>query len=393
MDVITQWIKVLAGLNNYLLFSVAALLSIIIYWITKKVTLNLFSKFAEKSQTNLDDLVLKNKVLQKVLWALPAMLAYNAAYLVPEIQIVIQKICMIIFVSAFIFGFNSLLNTLNEYFGSLERFKGRPLKGFFEVVKIAAYIIGGFIIIGLLTDQSPLTLLSGIGALTAVIMLIFRDTILSFVASLQISSNSLVKVGDWITVPQFGADGDVLDIALHTVKIQNWDKTITVIPTHKLLDVTFKNWRGMIQSGGRRIKRAIHIDLNSVKFCDKEMIDSFEKIHLLKDYIKGKKQIYEATINDKKITNVGTFRKYIELYIKHHNKIHTGLTSMVRQLPPGPQGLPIEIYTFTNTTNWGEYENIQGDIFDHLIAITSDFDLKIFQDPSGSDFAQLNIKK
>ncbi|MCK5074735.1 MAG: mechanosensitive ion channel, partial [Calditrichia bacterium] len=193
----------------------------------------------------------------------------------------------------------------------------------------------------------------------------------------------------WITVPQFGADGDVLDIALHTVKIQNWDKTITVIPTHKLLDVTFKNWSGMVQSGGRRIKRAINIDLNSIKFCNNEMIENYGEMPLLKDYISEKKQNITESGGHKKITNVGTFRKYIELYIKNHTKIHQDLIVLIRQLASGPQGLPLEIYAFTNTTEWIEYEKIQGDIFDHLIAVLPKFDLEVFQNPSRSDFAQL----
>ena len=229
-------------------------------------------------------------------------------------------------------------------------------------------------------------------------MLIFKDTILSLVSSIQISSNDLFKVGDWVEAPQFGADGDVIDIALHTIKIQNWDKTISIIPTHKFVDSSFKNWRGMSDSGGRRIKRSIKIDMNSIKFCSQEMIEKYKNIKILSEYISNKvKEISEhnkensisvdTQINGRSLTNIGTFRAYIESYLKNNRNIHDGMTFLVRQLSPQSDGVPIEIYVFSNDTNWVNYESIQSDIFDHLLAIIPEFDLRVFQNPTGKDFS------
>jgi miniconductance mechanosensitive channel len=263
--------------------------------------------------------------------------------------------------------------------------------------------LGSVVIVAVLIGKSPALLLSGIGALTAVLMLIFKDTILSLVASLQISSNDLFKIGDWIEVPQFGADGDVVDIALHAVKIQNWDKTISIIPTHKLIDSAFRNWRGMSESGGRRIKRSLYIDMNSIHLCTEEMLDKFMRFEILTEYINGK--IKEVTdhnesnkintaelINGRRLTNVGTFRAYIEAYLQNNSKIHPEMTFLIRQLEPTSRGLPIQIYVFTNDTDWVRYEGIQADIFDHLLAIIPEFGLKVFQSPSGKDFSKLRSK-
>ena len=258
-------------------------------------------------------------------------------------------------------------------------------------------IFGIIVVIAVLTGNSPVYLLSGLGALTAVLILVFKDTILSLVSSVQISSNDLFKVGDWVEAPQFGADGDVIDIALHSVKIQNWDKTISVIPTNKLIDSSFKNWRGMAESGGRRIKRSINIDMSSIKFCTNEMIDRYSKYNVIANYIKVKLEEVqrfniennitdESLINGRSLTNIGTFRAYIEGYLRNHNKIHDEMTFLVRQLSPSANGLPIEIYVFSNDTDWLNYEKIQADIFDHLLAVVSEFELKVFQNPSGSDF-------
>ena len=238
--------------------------------------------------------------------------------------------------------------------------------------------------------------------MTAVLLLIFRDTILSFIASLQITSNDLVRVGDWIEVPKFGADGDVKDIALHTVKIQNWDKTITVIPTHKLIDETFKNWRGMAQSGGRRIKRSVLMDIESIKICDDALVERLKKIHLITDYVQDKLLELEkynveqqvdtsSPVNGRRMTNIGTFRAYVVAYLRQHKKIHRQMTFLVRQLPPGPNGLPLEIYVFTNDTAWANYEAIQADIFDHILAVVPEFDLRVFQNPTGRDFSSLSM--
>jgi miniconductance mechanosensitive channel len=250
--------------------------------------------------------------------------------------------------------------------------------------------------ISLLIDQSPLILLSGLGAMAAVILLVFKDTILSLVASVQLTSNDMLRVGDWIEMPGMHADGDVIDIALHTVKIQNFDKTITTIPTHKLISESYRNWRGMSESGGRRIKRSISIDQNMIRFLSEDEVKELNRFRILRDYLARKEQEIadwnkgelagEAEmVNARRLTNIGTLRAYIIGYLKNHRMISNDFTLLVRQLPPGPTGLPIEIYCFTATTNWGEFESIMADIFDHLLAILPEFGLKIFQEPSGSD--------
>ena len=253
---------------------------------------------------------------------------------------------------------------------------------------------------GLLTGKNPWAIMTGIGAVTAIILLIFKDTILSFVASIQISSYDLIKVGDWIEVPKYNADGDVVDIALHTVKVQNFDKTITVIPTYKLIEESFKNWRGMRLTGGRRIKRSIFIDQSSVTFCTKEMLDKFENYGLITEYLRTKREELKKynsenkinedyLVNGRRLTNLGVFRVYLKKYLGSREDINKDLTFLVRQLAPGYHGIPIELYVFAGTTTWVEYEEIQADIFDHLLAVVPQFELKIFQDPTGHDFNKI----
>jgi miniconductance mechanosensitive channel len=291
---------------------------------------------------------------------------------------------------------NILLSASGEVYAKSKFARRVHIKGYLQVVKLILGLVGILAVITIFTGQSPFYLLSGIGAMTAVLMLVFKDTILSFVATVQISSNDLFKIGDWVEAPQFGADGDVLDIALHTVKIQNWDKTITVIPTHKLIDSSFKNWRGMTESGGRRIKRAIFIDVSTIRFCDEELLRRFRQFDRIKDYINSKisevddsnrqsKATLEQVINGRRLTNIGTFRAYIKAYLHNHEKIHDDMTFLVRQLPPAEKGLPIEIYVFSKDTDWIRYESIQSDIFDHLMAVVTEFDLRVFQNPTGSD--------
>jgi len=262
--------------------------------------------------------------------------------------------------------------------------------------KVLVWVIGIVVMIATLADQSPMVFFTGLGTMTAVVMLVFRDSILGFVAGLQISAMDLVRVGDWIEVPQYGADGDVIDIGLTTLKVQNWDKTISSVPTYSLVSDSFKNWRGMSDSGGRRIKRSINIDTTSVRFCDDATIEKFRKIQFLQDYIDAKlKELKEynqehgiddsVLVNGRRMTNVGTFRAYLVAYLKEHPQIHGDMTFLVRQLQPGPTGLPIEVYVFSKDQVWANYESIQSDIFDHIVAVIPEFDLKIFQSPSGAD--------
>src|SRR5690606_10669359 len=277
-----------------------------------------------------------------------------------------------------------------------------PIKGYLQVVKIAVYAIATILIIASLLDRSPLILLSGLVAMAAVLMLIFQDTLLSLVASVQISSNDIIRVGDWVEMPALNADGDVIDIALHTVKVQNWDKTITTIPTKRFITDSFKNWRGMQESGGRRIKRSLYIDQSSVRFLEAEERKRLYRFNLLEEYLVNKRRELdewnaqlaergEEPVTTRRITNIGTLRAYVERYLRRHPVIHQGMTLIVRQLPPTADGLPLEIYCFTNTVAWAEYEAIQADIFDHLLAILPEFGLQVFQHPSGADLRQLRL--
>jgi miniconductance mechanosensitive channel len=276
----------------------------------------------------------------------------------------------------------------------------RPLKGYFQLVKLLVFLGAAILMLAALMDRSPLLLLSGLGAMAAVLMLVFKDTILSLVASVQMRSNDMVRLGDWIEMPQLNADGAVIDIALHTVKVQNWDKTITTIPTHRLISDSFKNWRGMSESGGRRIKRALMLDQNSIRFLEREERADLGRVAVLAGYLEQKAAEIEAwnsarpecaidQVNARRLTNVGTFRAYVLAYLQSRPDIAGDMTLLVRQLAPTDSGLPLEIYCFTRTTVWAQYEQIQGDIFDHLIAVLPVFSLRLFQQPSGSDLAQI----
>jgi miniconductance mechanosensitive channel len=312
----------------------------------------------------------------------------------------IQRASLTLMAIAGLLVINAFLNALRDIYKKTKYHERLDINSYLQIIKLIINILGSVVIVGIIINKDTTLLLSGLGVMTGFIMLIFKDTILSLLASLQISSNDLFKVGDWIEAPKFGADGDVIDIALHTVKIQNWDKTLSVIPTHKLIDSTFKNWRFMSKSGGRRIKRSLFFDMNSISFCNAETLDKFKNIELLKDYIEKKqKEVSEHNkannvdtseiTNGRHLTNIGTFRKYIEAYLRNNTNIHDEMTFLVRQLEPTEKGLPIQIYVFSNDIDWIRYEEIQSDIFDHLLAVIPEFGLKIFQSPTGKDFEEL----
>jgi miniconductance mechanosensitive channel len=291
---------------------------------------------------------------------------------------------------------NTFISAGNDIYNTLPGSKTRPIKGYLQIIKIFVYTIGIITIIAIIFGQSPLKIIAGMGAFAAVILLIFKDTILGFVASIQLAANKMVNIGDWIAMPSKGADGTVIDISLTTVKVQNWDKTISTIPTYSLVSESFNNWKGMEESGGRRIKRHINIDVKSIHFLSEEDMNRFEKIKLIQEYMKEKKNEIRASnpegeipVNQRRLTNIGTFRKYIEAYLFNHPKIHNNMTFLVRQLQPSEKGLPLEIYVFSNDQEWANYESIQADIFDHVLAVVSEFNLKIFQNPTGDDFKRL----
>jgi miniconductance mechanosensitive channel len=353
-----------------------------------------------------DDALLDHNVFGRLAQIVPAIIIYFGIGLVPDypegIEKVVRNVASAYMVVMLMLTLTATISAANQIYETFPVARRRPLKGFVQLAQIAVYILGAIIVVGILLDRSPVILLSGLGAMTAVLLLIFKDTLLSLVASIQLSGQDMVRVGDWLEMPQFGADGDVIDVALYTVTVQNWDKTITTIPTHRLITDSFKNWRGMSESGGRRIKRSVNVDINSIRVLTDQEVERFKGFALLKDYVETKESDLnaynrnlgdpgEAGVNLRRLTNVGTFRAYIRNYLQHHPKIHQDMTLIVRQLQPGTEGLPIEIYTFTNDTDWVAYEGIQADIFDHIYAIAPEFGLRLYQKPAGADLAGLRV--
>jgi len=378
--------------------------AIIVDLIAKRVLVGAVRAVARRSSATWDDALVSHNVFGRLVQVVPALIVFVGLPFVPGLPEqgaqLIRNVTMGYMVLMLTLALTAMLSAASTIYETTPVAKQRPLKGFVQLVQIVIWALGGVMIVAVVLDRSPLILLSGFGAMTAILLLVFRDTILSLVASVQLTAQDMVRVGDWIEMPQFGADGDVVDVQLHTVKVQNWDKTITTIPTHRLITDSFRNWRGMSQAGARRIKRAIFLDVSSIRFQTQDEVDHFTRFALLKDYITGKEQELDdynkglasevaAEVNRRRITNVGTFRAYAYNYLKHHPKIHKGMTLIVRQLAPGAEGLPLEIYCFTNTTEWAAYEGIQSDIFDHLLAIVPEFGLRLYQKPAGSDLAGL----
>ena len=389
-------------LQSLIALCALAMAALTVNWLLKKVLLRIAAPYLDARSDTVD---------RSAAWlttVIPLLLVSRGIGLVPhlpeEVVNVTVNIARTMIVLSIAMAIGGALDYANELYSRRPESRSRPIKGYVQVVKIAIYFGAAILMIAVLIEQSPLLLLSGLGAMAAVLMLVFKDTILSLVASVQLSSNDMLRVGDWIEMPGMNADGDVVDIALHTVKIRNFDKTITTIPTHRLIADSFRNWRGMNESGGRRIKRALVVDQNSIRFLDDKETDDLKRFRLLDDYLASKQEEIAEwnrhelssdcdTINARRITNIGTLRAYVIAYLKSHPRIAgAGFTLMVRQLPPGPQGLPLEIYCFTDTVEWPQYEAIQADIFDHMLAILPEFGLRIFQHPSGQDFAQLAIR-
>lgn len=399
---IIQWIgehELVSQLGGLLVISLAAILA---DRITKRILLATIARIVRRTTFTWDDVLQRHRVFERLAHIAPGFAIYYGIQMVPDIgegiTALIRQAALASMVLVGMLSVGAFLNAVHEMYSASSLARGRPIKGYVQIVKLGIYVLGAIVTVATLIDKSPMFFLGGIGAMTAVLLLVFRDTILSFVASLQIASNDMVRVGDWIEMPQFGADGDVVDIALHTVKVQNWDKTVTTIPTHRLISDSFKNWRSMTESGGRRIKRALVLDMNSIRFLDDADIELFGRFALLKDYIAEKKRQLEEyntevapadsdiIANARKLTNIGTFRMYVVQYLRSHPKIHDKMTFLIRQLSPTASGLPIEIYVFSNDVDWVAYEGIQSDIFDHLLAIVPEFGLRVFQQPTGQDF-------
>lgn len=386
-----DWAQTIIGLGGLIIGA------LVVNYVLKKIILRAAAPYLD-TQTKTSD-----KSAAWLATVVPLLMVSEGIWLIPHleenVQRVIANVSQALIVVSLAMAIIKALAYANEVYERRPESRDRPIKGYIQVLKIVVLCVAAIILISVLFDQSPFLLLSGLGAITAVLLLVFKDTILSLVASVQLTTNDMLRVGDWITMPSMEADGDVIDISLHTVKVQNFDKTISTIPTHRLVSDAFQNWRGMSEAGGRRIKRSIVLDQNTVRFLDDDEVVGLKKFKMLKTYLANKRDEIaawnaaeltgeDAPVNARRLTNIGTLRAYIIAYLQWHPRIGEGFTLLVRQLEPGPQGLPIEIYCFTDTTAWNEYEGIQADIFDHLLAIVPEFDLRLFQEPTGLDLGQ-----
>lgn len=385
---------------DFTMLIIAIFVAFLLDLVIQKVGHSIIVRASKKTKSNWDDILLENKFFKRLVHLVPTFIFMSVSdkLFIHAVQWnqIINGTVQIYVIVILILIVNSFLKSVNDIYLTYEGSKTRPIKGYTQTIQIIVISFAVIIIISVLLGRSPLVILGGLGAFAAVLMLIFRDSILGFVAGIQISFNDMVRLGDWITIPKYGADGLVTDIALTTVKIQNWDKTISTIPAYSLISESFQNWRGMEESGGRRIKRSIFIDMNSIKFCDDKMLEKFSKIHLITNYIQETEAELKAynidnsvddsvIVNGRRQTNIGVFRAYLSEYLKSKTEIHESMTFLVRQLQPTEKGLPLEIYVFSKIKEWAAYENLQSDIFDHVLSVISQFDLSIFQNPSGND--------
>lgn len=388
-----------------LLFFVFVLLlvSILSFYITKRIVIHYLYKIFKKTSFTWDDLFADTRAFDNIAHIVPAIFVRLLAPVIfSDFETMLPIVLKLTDAYLIIVGMTVFFGILKVGENVLSRhpaFEDKPLTSYFQLVRILLYITVTILVLSVILNKSPIYFLSAFGAMTAILLLIFKDTILGLVASVQMSSNDMVRVGDWVEMPKFNADGDVMEINLNTVKVQNWDKTITTIPTYYFITDSFKNWRGMRDSGGRRIKRAIHVDVNSVRLVSPEMREKFKKYQLITDYIVERQREIESfnqenkidtsvLINGRRMTNLGVYRKYIESYLRNHPKIKQDMTIMVRQLATENRGIPIEIYCFTDTVAWVEYESIQADIFDHLYSTAVFFELDVFQEPSGKNLME-----
>jgi len=404
IDELQTWLDAHTAIAQLVYLSTLLFVSFAVYWLTRGALVVIVRRWAAASETRWDDALVGAGVFGRLAHLPPALVVYYGVQLVPDLHgslaLLIQRVAFSFLIAVATLATTAFLSAANDIYASKPENRTRPIKGYLQVLGIVLHLVAALLIVATLMDRSPLLFLSGIGAMTAVLLLVFRDTILSLVASVQLTTNDMIHVGDWIEMPKFGADGDVIDVALHTVTVQNFDKTITTIPTHALIAESFRNWRGMAQAGGRRIKRSIFIDLSTVRFLDDAELDDLGGLELLSDYIDAKRReiaahneraasTSEREPNVRRLTNIGTFRAYAERYLRAHPGVHHGMTLLVRQLQPTDRGLPIELYCFANTTAWAAYESIQADIFDHVLAIVPRFGLRTFQSPTGADVAGL----
>lgn len=393
-------------LNMLALLLALALIVIVTAYITRKILVEVLTKVAARTNSKLDDFLMRNRTMAYVARLIPLIIVVQAIpivladvpFLIRPIEVMVDIYLIILW----LWIIRAALRSIKDYLWTKESFKDKPLDSYLQVINIILFIFAGLIIFSLLTGEDVMVFVTAMGAATAILMLVFKDTILGFVASIQVSTNDMVRIGDWIEMPKYGADGDVMEINLNTVKVQNWDKTITTIPTYYLITDSFKNWRGMQDSGGRRIKRPIRLKISSIRYLEKAEIEELKKIQLLKPFIEERQNEIERfneengvdlsmPVNGRNMTNAGLFRKYIELYTHHHPGINKNLTFIVRQLSPGDNGLPLELYMFTADIRWVPYEGIMSDIFDHLLAAVKHFKLEIFELPASDDLRSLSL--
>lgn len=394
-EAIEQWVTA-QPLNASLVLTAIVILS---YVLARFVIARGIIYITTRTQSRIDDILVRHIRPVRLAFLAPLIVLYYAVGPFQENYSIVRTFVLFLVLWLSVVTVNATLDASNEIYETSPNFKGVSIQGYLDIVKILLVFVGVILSVSLFTGKSPVVYLTGLGAITAVLLLVFQATILSVVASVQISTNDLVKEGDWIEVPSYGADGDVINMNLHNIKVQNWDKTITVIPTYKMVEVAYKNWRGMTESGGRRIKRSITIDMGSIKFCELDELKELQKIDLISEYLEnrlGSVQDYynlhaaeiDSPLDGPQVTNVEIFRAYIAAYIRSRDDIHQeGLTFLIRSLAPARDGLPIEVYAFTKTTAWAEYEAIQAEIFDHLLAAVHAFDLRVFQEPTGMDFS------
>ena len=391
------WLEMLSSLGLVLIFAILA------NFIAKQIVVRGIRKLVSKMAFSHSQILAEHSVIKRFANIVPAIVILNGITTVPhlsdKVETVIQMACQAFIFLTIALAISELLNIFNLIYQRNPKSRNKPIKGYLQLVKLIIYIVCGLMILGTFLKKDVFTLLAGFGAMAAVLMLVFQNTILSLVASVQISSYDMVRIGDWIEMPSLNADGDVIDMSLHTITVQNFDKTFTTIPTNKLVTDTFKNWRGMAQAGVRRIKRSIYIDQSSVHFMTQDEQNKLKDFLLLDQYLDTKHEELahfnqqlsnQSQYNQRRLTNLGTFRAYVEFYLKQHPGIAQHQTILVRQLQSTSQGLPLEIYAFSNTIAWKDYEAIQSDIFDHLIAIIPEFGLSVYQAPSGSDFKQIS---
>jgi miniconductance mechanosensitive channel len=396
-----EQIQALLDLNPtlmpWVLGGIVVLASVVVFSIARNFIARGLVYLSTRTKNKYDDIIVEKLRPFRFAWVAPLLVIYYLAGLLPESAAFIRQVVMLLILWLVVFTVNSILNGVNAIYEASDAFRGVSIEGYLDLVKLVLTAAALIVTASVFTGQSPVVLLSGLGVVMALLVLMFRDTMLSVVASVQISTSDLVREGDWIEMPSFDADGTIINISLHTVKVRNWDNTITVTPTFKLMEDPFKNWRGMQESGGRRIQRAIYVDLNSIRFCDRETLEGFKSIDLVKEYVGAKlsedvqmpsgSASAQGSSATPQLTNMEVFQTYAANYLKSRPDLHQqGMSLMVRQLAPGPTGLPLEIYAFTKTVEWDKYEAIQAEIIDHLLGAMPQFDLRVFQERSGSDF-------